>query len=326
MIATLSIPTLEDLPGPPAGRTGWPWTEAPPAISIRPRRADAWPRISIVTPSFNQGKFIEETIRSVLLQGYPNLEYIVMDGGSTDETVEIIRRYERWIDFWISEPDDGQSAAINAGLDRAGGAIGGWLNSDDLYRPGALASLAQLSLDQPNTIAWSGVTEDVDIDRAHLRFVRPRPGTARQFANWWIDAFIHQPGCLFDLETFRRIGGVNERLRVVMDGDLWLRMARVGTFACMDDVVAVARIYPDAISQNNDSGIAADVIAMAINAGIPDVATERLDTYAESIVRQRRREIFETMLGHLSRTELLGIVLRRAWAALVRRVPFIGRP
>ena len=103
----------------------------------------SWPKISVVTPSYNQGKFIEETIRSVLLQGYPNLEYFVFDGGSTDSSVEIIKKYEKWLTYWVSEPDKGQANAINKGLERATGEIAAYLNSDDLYLPGALQHIAQ---------------------------------------------------------------------------------------------------------------------------------------------------------------------------------------
>jgi glycosyltransferase involved in cell wall biosynthesis len=110
--------------------------ETPPLPPVRPD-GSLWPRISIVTPSYNQGQFIEETIRSVLLQGYPNLEYIIMDGGSTDGTVDIIRKYEPWFTYWESKKDRGQAHAINKGLERATGTIGCYLNSDDYYLQGA---------------------------------------------------------------------------------------------------------------------------------------------------------------------------------------------
>src|SRR5262249_28017307 len=110
---------LSDLPRPLRDKTGWPWTvESAPAAERLPNGA-AWPKISIVTPSYNQGQFIEETIRSVLLQRYPNLEYIVTDGGSKDNTLDILRKYEHFIDFWTSTPDKGQADAINKGFARA---------------------------------------------------------------------------------------------------------------------------------------------------------------------------------------------------------------
>jgi glycosyltransferase involved in cell wall biosynthesis len=136
---------LQQLPTPPEGRTGWPWTietvHLPAGFGER-----AWPKISIVTPSFNQGQFIEETIRSVILQNYPNLEFIIADGGSTDETVSIIKKYTPWISSWSSAPDGGQVRALNKALQRTSGVILNWLNSDDLLLPGALFAVAELFL------------------------------------------------------------------------------------------------------------------------------------------------------------------------------------
>jgi glycosyltransferase involved in cell wall biosynthesis len=122
---------LAILPSPPLDKTGWPWTiETNPQVYVSSR---TYPRISIVTPSYNQAQFIEETIRSILLQNYPNLEYIIIDGGSTDGTVEILKKYETWLTYWVSEPDRGQSHALNKGIERATGEWIGWQNSDDVY-------------------------------------------------------------------------------------------------------------------------------------------------------------------------------------------------
>src|SRR5262245_9476631 len=120
--------SLDHLPPSPPGKTGWPWTVETPELPDTLPGGTPWPRISIVTPSFNQGQFIEETIRSVLLQGYPDLEYVIFDGGSVDNSVEIIRRYEGWLSFWISERDNGQSHAINKGFRKSTGMIRAWLN------------------------------------------------------------------------------------------------------------------------------------------------------------------------------------------------------
>ena len=125
--------TLKDLPPPPPGKSGWPWTEENQPLPARMSDGSEWPRISIVTPSYNYGHFIEETIRSVLLQGYPNLEYIVIDGGSTDNSVEIIQKYEKYLSYWISQPDAGQTDAINKGYSKCTGDVFVWLNSDDSY-------------------------------------------------------------------------------------------------------------------------------------------------------------------------------------------------
>jgi len=137
-MASLKITlTPNDLPPPPPNKLGWPWTEQNQLLPKQiPDNFDCL-KISIVTPSYNQGQFLEETIRSVLLQGYPNLEYMIIDGGSTDNTLEIIHKYKDYLSYWVSEPDKGQADAINKGFMRATGELIGWQNSDDYYYPNA---------------------------------------------------------------------------------------------------------------------------------------------------------------------------------------------
>src|SRR5271154_228000 len=142
-MARLTRCRLTNLPIPPAGKVGWPWTAETSQSLEDPTDSQLWPKISIVTPSFNQGKYIEETIRSVLLQNYPNLEYIVMDGGSTDESIQIIRKYAQFIDHFILEPNEGHADALNKGMKRATGEILAFINSDDLYLPEAFTTVAQ---------------------------------------------------------------------------------------------------------------------------------------------------------------------------------------
>lgn len=141
----MQCPKLSELPPPPPGKTGWPWTEETERLPNTMPDGGEWPRISIVTPNYNYGQFIEETIRSVLLQGYPNLEYIVIDGGSTDDSVEIIKKYEPWLSYWVSEKDRGQANAINKGISIATGEWFNWLNSDDILLNNALFLLVHVS-------------------------------------------------------------------------------------------------------------------------------------------------------------------------------------
>jgi GT2 family glycosyltransferase len=164
-------PRLEELPPPPAGKTGWPWTEGSQAFPETMPDGRPWPRITVVTPSFQQADFLEETLRSVILQGYPDLEYMVVDGGSSDGSVEIIERYAPWLSWWVSEPDDGQSDAINKGLGRATGDILAWLNSDDSYLSGALATVAR-HMEESGCDILVGAMDKIMVDGERSSFVK----------------------------------------------------------------------------------------------------------------------------------------------------------
>ena len=149
----MRCPTLAELPPPPPERTGWPWTvDTPPVPSARPD-GSPWPRISIVTPVFSAARTIESTMRSVIEQSYPNLEYIVMDGGSTDGTVRIIERYASHLTRWCTEPDGGQYNAIEKGFSQATGDIFCWINADDMFLPRSLWVVSEIFQHFPD-IEW----------------------------------------------------------------------------------------------------------------------------------------------------------------------------
>ncbi len=218
----MACPTLDDLPSPPPGTTGWPWTEQSDSLSETQPNGDTWPKISIVTPSYNQGQFIEETIRSVLLQGYPNLEYIVVDGGSDDETVEILERYDPWIDKWVSEPDEGQSDAINKGFNRATGEIFAWLNSDDYYASGAFTTMARAFSSYGDEVgALVGTGHKVNETGEVVYTPEGSDLTHEAFLNWLSGGSFMQPACFFRQEAWERCGPLRTDLRYSMDVDFF---------------------------------------------------------------------------------------------------------
>lgn len=186
------------------------------------RDGSPWPRISVVTPSYNQGQFLEETIRSVLLQGYPNLEYIVVDGGSTDGSVEILRKYEPCLRAWTSERDGGQADAINKGFARATGEILAWLNSDDVYLPGVLETAAETLHGHPGWGLVYGECQIID-ERSRLTDLWRSPDFS--LAELPFRCFIPQQTVFVRRQVIDRVGVLNTRLHYALDYDLWLRIA-----------------------------------------------------------------------------------------------------
>lgn len=230
---------VAELPAAPAGKIGWPWSAEP----VAERLGETGPRITVVTPSFNQGPYIEETIRSVLLQGYANLEYIVIDGGSTDTTRAMLQKYERQLHYWVSEADRGQSHALNKGFARGTGAIFAWINSDDVLAPGALAAVARAWREAPGTLIAGPVAWFEDGGTAER--VRPQRNLAfaPMVAYWRRAAEFHQPGVFFPAELFRLVGGVDESFRYAMDYDLFCRLLRHTETTYLEQVLARFRYH-----------------------------------------------------------------------------------
>lgn len=210
---------ITQLPPPPHGKTGWPWTvESSPLPSIMPD-GQPWPKISIVTPSYNQGCYLEETIRSVLLQNYPNLEYIIMDGGSTDNSVEIIRKYETWLTYWESEKDGGQADAINKGLLRATGLWFNWINSDDAITKNALSHIALNSYDSD---VYAGATEHFD-NHGFSKVVKIRNINAASLTSGNKTSVYQQPSLWLKLQFVKDCGGIDVGLNYVFDWEMFIR-------------------------------------------------------------------------------------------------------
>ncbi|MEQ8416805.1 MAG: glycosyltransferase family 2 protein [Imperialibacter sp.] len=180
------------------------------------------PKITIVTPSFNQAQFLEQTICSVLDQKYSNIEYLIIDGGSTDGSVEIIKKYERHLTYWESIKDRGQSHAINKGLQMATGDVFNWLNSDDYYSADALSTVAA-SFDDPSVRAVLGrsrIFEHPDRTIKISAGTDVYPGNLAKTVGW---ARIDQPETFFRLSAYRKVGALNESLHFLMDREWWIR-------------------------------------------------------------------------------------------------------
>lgn len=213
-------------------------------------------KISIITPSYNQGHFLQETITSVINQGYDNLEYIVIDGGSTDESVSIIKRNEKRIQHWISEKDRGQSNAINKGLARATGDIITWINSDDLLVPGALQKVAAYFSSMPESVGLiHGGTilfdEKKDIARV---FQYGLPSVDKYLASMGFS----QPASFFRRSFLDKVGLLNEELHYGMDYDLFARLACVSEFRQVDAVFSKYRLHDESKSVAHSDKFRAD--------------------------------------------------------------------
>ncbi len=204
------------------------------------------PSLSIITPSYNQGEFIEHTIRSVLDQGYPSLQYQVMDGGSTDATVEILRRYGDRLQ-WVSEKDGGQAAALNEGFRRTDGEIIGWINSDDLYAPGALETVGRYFVEHPEVEWLYGKCPIIDrLGQSHKNWVTKYKEfwmKRYSYQRYLIENFISQPAVFFRRRLLERVGPIDDHYHCAFDYHLFVRMATVSRPAFLDRELAYFRSY-----------------------------------------------------------------------------------
>lgn len=237
--------TQKTLPLPEISKTEWPsLVETSSLPSLMPD-GSAWPKISIVTPSYNQAQYLEDTIRSVLLQGYPNLEYIIIDGGSTDGSIEIIKKYEQWLTYWVSEKDQGQTHAIKKGIDKATGRIQNWLNSDDILLSGSLLALAEAYRKNNKTRAiFCGHSQVIDIDgkviSQHITKyfepdTKPLPNAPDIIEGCQASVF-------FTKEAWDSVRGINLSLNFTMDVDLSYRWYAEGIpFIIINEFLAAYR-------------------------------------------------------------------------------------
>jgi len=212
------------------------------------------PKISIIIPTLNQARFIEETITSVLTQDYPNLELIVLDGGSTDGTLEILKKYSSLL-TWISEPDKGQVDAINKGLRMVTGEVVAYLNSDDIYTPGTLLTVGKYFVDHPDTQILTGKCLNMDENGVETRSL------IKLYKNFWLKLgidkclmvldYVSQPSTFWRTELIHSIGFFDPTLRNALDYDYWLRVTLQYKLKFINQYLAKFRIYPTSITSSN---------------------------------------------------------------------------
>jgi glycosyltransferase involved in cell wall biosynthesis len=259
--------------------------------------------VSVVTPSLNQGAFIEETIRSVLDQDYSSIEHIVVDGGSTDETLEVLRRYPHL--RWISEADRGQADAINRGFAMASGEIFGWLNSDDLYLPGALSAAVCL-LQQTGCGMVHGGWRQIDEHGSLINDVDPVPFDLRKQLDH--SNRVAQPGALFTRAAFEAVGGLDPTYRYALDYEFFLRIGGLFEVRHVDRILAAYRYHPRSKTVSESDGFVDETIRAARAHGAQLRSRMVIDYY----LPRRRPFLYRIVLAYrLARArDLSGIAAR----------------
>lgn len=301
---------LQHLPSPPINKNGWPWTtESRPIGPIMPD-GKPWPRISIITPSYNQGRFIEETIRSVLLQNYPNLEYIIMDGGSTDSSKEIIKKYDQWLTYWVSEKDNGQADAIFRGFEKASGDIIAWINSDDFYLIDAFRYVTQLYSQLSAEFIIGG---NIYIDENGKKKARLKGYTQDYSSLLYFGQYIAQPACFWSRKSFFEVGGYDRDLKFAFDYDLFLRLTRHTKSHRLNKYISIFREHPDSKSstQWHEVGIK-EVKELQYHHRVNDIDEDKINLI---IKKERLRLLFykcKSITNILHKPKLVFALIKRS--------------
>ena len=200
------------------------------------------PLVSIITPSFNQAAYLPAAIESVLAQDFPSIEYGIVDGGSSDGSLEIIQSYGDRLTWWVSEPDAGQTAAINKGFGRARGEVFAWLNSDDVYAPGAVRAAVEFLTNHPEVGMVYGDADYVDDAGKTLGRFPAAQTDARRLRRGYVH--IPQQAAFFRARLWRMVGPLDESFRFAMDYDLWVRLAALAPIAYHPRRWAGFRLHP----------------------------------------------------------------------------------
>jgi glycosyltransferase involved in cell wall biosynthesis len=315
---------LKELPPPPHGKEGWPWTvqTLPP---LGPSSdSSTFPKVSIVIPSFNQGEHIEQAIRSVLLQGYPNLELIIIDGGSSDASLSIIHKYKKWLDYWVSEPDAGATNAVNKGFTYAHGELFGIMCADDFYLLGGIIKLFELRQSKPDSVAWVGACPEVHhLDGKVFHQGRPfiNSDNPNQIGHWGVEGWFFGVACLFDAYVFRQVGCFDEKYITGNDIDLWNKLIKQGSFTLTNEPVAISRLNPQSLSHRDRAlELSAWITSNYINEDY-DVAKRILLRYGEEQAKNTIASITPNEFINIKgRKAVIKAIVRSILAAVKRRL------
>lgn len=226
-----------------------------------------YPKISIVTPSYNQGSFLEKTIQSVLNQNYPNLEYIIVDGGSKDNSVEIIKKYENHIHYWVSEKDNGQSDAINKGFSKATGEIYYWINSDDYLVPNILKKVGEYNWEK-NVGLLVGIGSIIDL-KGNILYTPSyyEPIITEKLFEWTDGKDFMQPACFFSKQAWEDCGPLNKSLYFCMDVDLWINISKKYKIDRVQEIFARAYAHKNAKTTAEESKMKLETYLMIASHG-----------------------------------------------------------
>jgi len=253
------------------------------------------PLVTIITPSFNQAPYLEETINSVLGQTYPRIEYIIMDGGSTDGSVEIIKRYQNKLAYWVSEKDRGQTDAINKGFARAKGEVLAWINSDDTLRPNAVEEAVRFLNDNPDIGLVYGDTHYID---EHSKVIGRFPAAQTDLARLR-RGYVHIPqqASFFRKSIWDQIGPLDPEFFFAMDYDLWVRIAGKAEIRYLPRWWANFRLHRGAKSIDADDRCWPEMLKVHYRDGgrwfSPIVMKYYVRKLVAPLIRWRRRKLFE---------------------------------
>jgi len=239
------------------------------------------PSFTVITPSYNQGKFIRRTIESVMTQGAPALEHLVFDGGSKDETIAVLKSLNHAV-AWISEPDRGQTYAVNKGLQAARGDIIGWLNSDDVYCPGALRTVMDFFNQHPEVDILYGMADHID---EHDNCIEPYYNEPWNYERLKEICFICQPAVFFRRCIVERYGLLDETLRYCMDYEYWLRIGRDKPFYYLQQKLAGSRLYRETKTLGSAVPVHQEILAM-LKKRIGTVPGRWIFGYAHVVARE----------------------------------------